>query len=82
MMFQERAITRENFEKVLRVLDSDEGVRIDNESRYIFVNRTSNRYCIDISIDNKDEFIYKNSADEVMDFLKDHLNELSKIFAY
>lgn len=82
MMFQERAITRENLEKILRVLDSDEGVRIDNKSNRIFVNKTSKKYCIDISINNKDEFIYKNSTNEVMDFLKDHLNESSKIFAY
>ena len=81
-MFQERTIPRESLEKILRVLDSDEGVRIDNESNRIFVNKTSKRYCIDISINSKDEFIYKNSADEVMDFLKDHMNESSKIFAY
>lgn len=82
MMFQERAITRESLEKILRVLDSDEGVRIDNELNRIFVNKTSKKYCIDISINNKDEFIYKNSANEVTYFLKDHLNESSKIFAY
>ncbi|MDE1814220.1 MAG: hypothetical protein KGH87_03770 [Thaumarchaeota archaeon] len=82
MIFQERAITRESLEKILRALDSDEGVRIDNESNHIFVNKTSKKYCIDTSINNKDEFIYKNSAKEVMDFLKDHLSESSKIFAY
>ena len=82
MMFQERAITRESLEKILRALDSDEGVRIDNKSNLIFVNKTSKKYCIDIAINNKDEFIYKNSANEVMDFLKYHLNESSKIFAY
>ncbi len=82
MIFQERTVPRDGLEKILRVLDSDEGVRIDNESNHIFVNKTSKRYCIDISTNNKDEFIYKNSAEEVIDFLKSHMNESSKIVAY
>jgi hypothetical protein len=82
MTFGERAVPKENLEKILRVLDSDEGVRIDNESNHIFVNKTSKRYCIDISTNNKDEFTYKNSVGEVIDFLKNHMNKSSKIFAY
>ncbi|MDE1875492.1 MAG: hypothetical protein KGH86_01485 [Thaumarchaeota archaeon] len=82
MRFQERTISRENLEKILKVLDSDEGVRIDNESNHIFVNKSSKRYCIDVSTNNKDEFVYKNSTNEVIDFLKNHMNETSKIFAY
>ncbi len=82
MTFQERTIPRESLEKTLRVLDSDEGIRIDNESSHIFVNKASKKYCIDISINNKDEFVYKNSPNEVIDFLKSHINESSKIFAY
>lgn len=82
MTFQEKTIPRENLEKFLRTLDSDEGIRIDNGTNHIFVNKTSKRYCVDISIDNKDEFIYKNSATEVMDFLKNYINQTSRIFAY
>jgi hypothetical protein len=82
MIYQEKIIQKENLEKFLRTLDSDEGVRIDNESGHIFINKTSKRYCIDISIDNKDEFIYKNNADEVMDFLKNYLKQTTKIFTY
>ena len=82
MTFQERAIPREDLEKFLRTLDSDEGIRIDNGENHIFVNKTSRRYCVDMSADNKDEFIYKNSTAEVMDLLKDHINQTSKIFAY
>lgn len=82
MRFQERTISRENLEKILKVLDSDEGVRIDNESNHIFINKSSKRYCIDVSTNNKDEFVYKNSTNEVIDFLKNHMNETSKIFAY
>lgn len=82
MTFQEKTIPRENLEKFLRTLDSDDGIRIDNGTNHIFVNKTSKRYCVDISTDNKDEFIYKNSAAEVMDFLKNHINQAARIFAY
>lgn len=82
MIYQEKAIQKENLEKFLHTLDSDEGVRIDNESYHIFINKTSKRYCINTSIDNKDEFIYKNSADEVMIFLKNHLKPTTKIVTY
>ena len=82
MTFQERAIPREDLEKFLRTLDSDEGIRIDNGENHIFVNKTSRRYCIDMSTGGKDEFIYKNSTADVMDFLKDHINQTSRIFAY
>ena len=82
MTFQEKSIPRESLEKFLRTLDSDEGIRIDNDANHIFVNKTSKRYCIDISTGDKDEFIYKNSAAEVMDLLKNHINHASKIFAY
>ena len=82
MTFQEKSVPRENLEKFLRTLDSDEGIRIDNDTSHIFVNKTSKRYCIDISIGDKDEFIYKNSTAEVMDLLKNHINHASKIFAY
>ena len=82
MTFQERTISRDNLEKILMVLDSDEGIRIDNEFDHIFVNKISKRYCIDISTDNKDEFVYKTDTKQVMDFLKGHMTESSKIFAY
>jgi hypothetical protein len=82
MTFEERAIPRENLEKFLRTLDSDEGIRIDNDGYHIFVNKTSKIYCIDISTGNKDEFIYKNSTAEVMDLLKNHINQTTKIFSY
>ena len=82
MTYQEKAIPKESLAKFLTTLDSDEGVRIDNELEHIFFNKTSKRYCIDISINNKDEFIYKNSVEEVIEFLKNHLKPESKIFTY
>lgn len=82
MIYKEKIIEKENLEKFLRTLDSDEGVRIDNESEHVYINKTSKRYCINTSIDNKDEFIYKDSTGEVMEFLKNHLKQDTKISTY
>lgn len=82
MTYQERSISKEDLERFLKILDSDEGIRIDDGLDHIFVNKTSKRYCINISKDNRDEFIYKNNVIEVMNFLKDHIKQTSKIFAY
>jgi hypothetical protein len=82
MTYHERSITKENLEKFLTNLDSDEGIRIDNESDHIFINKTSKRYCIDISRGNKDEFVYKNTVKETIDFLNNQITQKSKIFVY
>jgi len=82
MTYQERSISIDNLEKFLRTLDSDEGIRIDNESGHVFINKTSKRYCINISNNNKDEFIYKDTVQETIDFLKKIITQTSKIFAY
>lgn len=82
MIYQERSITIENLEKFLVNLDSDEGIRIENESGHIFINKTSKRYCINISNDNKEEFVYKNTVKETTDFLDKQISQESKIFAY
>jgi hypothetical protein len=82
MTYQEKSIPSESLEKFLQVLDSDEGIRIDDKSGHIFINKTSKRYCINISKDNKDKFIYRNSVKETIDFLKTQINHDVKIFAY
>ena len=82
MTYQERVVARENLEKIVRTLDSDEGIRIDIKSGHVFVNKTSKRYCINIVRDGNDEFIYRNAVEEVMEFLQDYLKQTSKIFAY
>ena len=82
MIYHEREISKENLEKFLKVLDSDEGVRMDDKSGYIFINKTSKRYCINISTASDEKFVYKNSVEEVMSFLKDHISQASKIFSY
>jgi len=82
MTYQERSISKESLEKFLSTLDSDEGIRIDNELGHVFVNKTSKRYCINISSNGKDEFIYKNSIKDTMDFLQDYITKTSKIFSY
>ena len=82
MSYQERPITREILERFVSTLDSDEGIRIDNHNEKIFVNKSSKRYCINISKDGEDEFVYKNTLQEVMSFLREKLVPESKIFSY
>jgi hypothetical protein len=82
MIYQERSISIDNLEKFLRSLDSDEGIRVDNESGHIFINKTSKIYCLNISNDGKDEFIYLNSVKDAIDFLKSRITQTSKIVAY
>ena len=82
MTYQERSISIDDLEKFLRSLDSDEGIRVDNESGHIFINKTSKRYCLNISNDGKDEFIYINSVKDAIDFLKSRITQTSKIVAY
>jgi hypothetical protein len=82
MSYQERFISLDKLEKFLMSLDSDEGIRIDNESGHVFINKTSKRFCINISNANRDEFIYKDSVQDTIDFLKNIINQTSKIVAY
>lgn len=82
MTYKERSISKDILEKFLKSLDSDEGIRIDNDSGHIFINKTLKRYCINISDINKDEFVYKNTVKETVDFLKDQMTQTSKIYAY
>jgi hypothetical protein len=82
MSYHEREISKENLEKFLKVLDSDEGIRIDDKSGHIFINKTSKRYCINTSTASDEKFVYKNSVEEVMSFLKDHTSQASRIFSY
>jgi len=82
MSYQEREITRDRLEKYLRVLDSDEGIRIDNKTERLFVNKTSNRYIVNISKNDLDQFVYLNNLDDVMRFLAEKIDTSSRIFSY
>ena len=82
MSYQEREITKDRLEKQLRILDSDEGIRIDNKTERIFVNRTSNRYIVNISKNGSDQFFYQNNLDEAIRFLAEKIDSSSKIFSY
>jgi len=82
MTYQEREISKDQLAKIVQVLDLDEGIRIENKSYRIFVNKSAKRYCINISRQGKEEFIYRNSSAEVLDFLKDRLDDKCKIFLY
>lgn len=82
MSYQEREISKNSLEKYLKVLDSDEGIRIENKSGFIFINRTSKRYCVDTSENGHDEFSYMTSPNEVLSFLSNKMEPSSKIFSY
>lgn len=82
MTYQEREVSKDQLAKLVQVLDLDEGIRIENKSYMIFVNKSAKRYCINISRQGKEEFIYHNSSVEVLDFLKDKMDDAYKIFSY
>jgi len=81
MTYQEREVSKNQLEKLLQTLDLDEGIRIENKSNMIFLNRSAKRYCVNISTRNE-EFFYHNSVREVLDFLNGRIDETAKIFSY
>lgn len=82
MIYQEKEISRNQLEKFIQVLDLDEGIRIENKYNMIFINKSAKRYCINTSTKEKEEFAYRNSAEQVLDFLKDVTNKDCKNFLY
>ena len=82
MMYKEKEISKKQLPKFVRVLDLDEGIRIENKSNMVFLNKLSKRYCINIYRGGKDIFIYKTNPKEVIDFLKDKVDKRCKIFSY
>ncbi len=82
MTYQEKEISKNQLEKILQTLDLDEGIRIENKSSMIFLNRSARRYCINISTQGNDEFVYRNSEKDVLDFLRDKIEQTSRIFSY
>ena len=82
MTYQEREVSKDHLAKLVQVLDLDEGIRIENKSYMVFVNKSAKRYCINMSRQGREEFIYRNSATEVLDFLKDKMDDACKIFSY
>ena len=82
MTYQEREISKNQLEKLLQTLDLDEGIRIENKSNIIFLNRSAKRYCVNISSQGNEEFFYRNSVSEVLDFLNGKIENASKIFSY
>ncbi len=81
-MYQEREVSKNQLAKLVQVLDLDEGIRIENKGNMIFVNKSAKRYCINMSAKGKEEFVYHNSPQEVLDFLKDKLDANCKIILY
>lgn len=82
MTYQEKEISKNQLERAIQVLDLDEGIRIENESNMIFVNKSAKRYCINTSTKEKEEFSYCKNVLEVLDFLKYKTDKDCKIFLY
>ena len=82
MTYQEKEIPKDRLAKAVQVLDLDDGIRIENKSHMIFLNKTAKRYCVNISTNEKEEFVYYNSSAEVLNFLKAKLDDRCKIFLY
>ena len=82
MMYKEKEISKKQLPKFVKILDLDEGIRIENKSDMIFLNKLSKRYCINIYRNGKDIFIYKGSPQEVINFLRDKMDTRCKIFSY
>jgi hypothetical protein len=82
MTYQEREVSKDQLAKLVQVLDLDEGIRIENKSYMVFVNKSAKRYCINISIQGKEEFVYHKSSVDAFDFLKDKMDDACKIFSY
>jgi len=82
MTYQEREISKNQLEKILQTLDLDEGIRIENKSNMIFLNRSAKRYCINISTQGNEEFFYRDNVRSVLDFLNEKIEQTSAIFSY
>ena len=82
MTYQEKEISKNQLEKLLQTLDLDEGIRIENKSNIIFINKSAKRYCVNISTQGNEEFFYHNSVRGVLDFLNGTIDQTSKIFSY
>ncbi len=82
MTYQEKEISNKQLEKFIQVLDLDEGIRIENKHNLIFINKSAKRYCINTSTKEKEEFEYRNSAEQVLNFLKDVTDKDFRIFLY
>lgn len=82
MTFQEKKILQEELEKFVKTLDLDEGIRIENDSNMIFLNKTGKRYCINLSTKSIEDFFYREKSLEVLEFLKEKMNKDSRIFVY
>ena len=81
-MYREKEVSSNDFAKLVGVLDLDEGIRIENKENLIFLNKNANRYCVNISTEDKDEFFYYNSEQQVLSFLKERMDSNCKIFSY
>lgn len=81
-MYREKEVSNNDFAKLVSILDLDEGIRIENKANLIFLNKSANSYCINISTKDKDEFFYYNNEQQVLSFLKERMDSDCKIYSY
>ncbi len=82
MSYQEHKIQFDDLQKYITLLDSDEGIRINNPDSKIFVNKTSRKYTVMISKNNMEEFTYFYDPVKILDFIKNNIREESEFFTY
>lgn len=82
MTYQEKEISKNHLEKAIQVLDLDEGIRIENKNNMIFINKSGKRFCINTSMRGKEGFSYCDKAQDVLEFLKEEIDEDCRIFSY
>lgn len=82
MRYQEREISKESLGGHLKVLDSDEGVRIETKDGNFYVNRTARRYCVNESSNGQENFTFMDGLDQVLTFLAAKIGPESRIFSY
>lgn len=82
MSYQEHEISFEDLQKQILLLDSDEGIRVDNINDKIFVNKVAQRYTVLVSKNTNDKFFYFYEPVQVLDFIKNNTDNKSRFFAY
>lgn len=82
MSYREQMISQDILQKHVENLDSDEGIRIENEAGLVFINKISRRYYIECIKDDRDEFTYATSVEDVLKYLSTRVQKSSKVFLY
>ncbi len=82
MSYQEHKIQFGDLPKYIALLDSDEGIRVNNSNERIFVNRIARKYTVMILKDSIEEFFYFYDPIQVLNFIKNNIKNESEFFLY